>query len=111
LNIGKIDEAFSIWNRILGVDPKNQTARSSVIDGHKLVGKKLRDRGLFNAALVHFKSLLKFEPSNPQVHLEIGNTYSQKGDFRSALASWQTVLQLDPKNKEAKKALSETRFR
>ena len=111
LNIGKIDEAFSIWNRILSVDPKNQTAKLSVVDGHKQVGKKLRDRGLFNAALVHFKSLLKFQPDDPQVHLEIGNTYSQKGDFRSALASWQTVLQLDPKNKEAKKALSETRFR
>jgi tetratricopeptide (TPR) repeat protein len=111
LNIGKIDEAFSIWNRILSVDSKNQKAKTSVVEGHKLVGKKLRDRGLFNAALVHYKSLLKFHPDDPLVHLEIGNTYSQKGDFRSALASWQAVLQLDPKNKEAKKALSETRFR
>ncbi len=111
LNSGKIDEAFSVWNRILSIEPKNQAARNNIIEGHRLVGKKLKDRGLYNAALVHFKSLLKYTPDNTEVHMEIGNTYALKGDHRSALASWQTVITLDPKHKDAKKAISETRFR
>jgi tetratricopeptide (TPR) repeat protein len=111
LNSGKIDEAFSVWNRILSLDPKNQVARNNIIEGHRMVGKKLKERGLYNAALVHFKSLLKYMPDNTDVHMEIGNTYALKGDHRSALASWQTVLSLDPKHKEAKKAVTETRFR
>ncbi|MFB3895940.1 MAG: tetratricopeptide repeat protein [bacterium] len=111
LNSGKVDESFSIWNRCLSIDPKNTMARDNIISGHLTVGKKLRERGLFNAALVHFKSVLKYLPSKPEVHLEIGNTYAMKGDYRSAVACWQTVLQLDPKNKIAKKAIAETRFR
>jgi tetratricopeptide (TPR) repeat protein len=111
LNSGKVDESFSVWNRCLSIDPKNSMAKENIISGHLTVGKKLRERGLFNAALVHFKSVLKYLPSKPEVHLEIGNTYAMKGDYRSAVACWQTVLQLDPKNKIAKKAIAETRFR
>ena len=111
LNTGKIDEAFAVWNRTLSLDPKNTSAKDNIIRGHLTVGKKLRERGLYNAALVHFKSLLKYLPDKPEVHFEIGTTYAMKGDHRSAVACWQTVLQLDPKNKLAKKAISETRFR
>jgi tetratricopeptide (TPR) repeat protein len=111
LNSGKIDESFAVWNRCLAIDTKNSIAKDNIIRGHLTVGKKLRERGLFNAALVHFKSVLKYLPSKPEVHLEIGNTYAMKGDYRSAVACWQTVLQLDPKNKIAKKAIAETRFR
>ncbi|MDI6782552.1 MAG: tetratricopeptide repeat protein [bacterium] len=111
LNSGKVDESFAVWNRGLAIDSKNQIAKDNIIRGHLTVGKKLRERGLFNSALVHFKSVLKYLPSKPEVHLEIGNTYAMKGDYRSAVACWQTVLQLDPKNKIAKKAIAETRFR
>ena len=111
LNTGKIDEAFAVWTRILSIDPKNVTAKDNIIRGHLTVGKKLRERGLYNAALVHFKSLLKYLPDKPEVHFEIGSTYAMKGDHRSAVNCWQTVLQLDPKNKLAKKAIAETRFR
>jgi tetratricopeptide (TPR) repeat protein len=111
LNSGKVDESFAVWNRCLAIDPKNSMAKDNIVRGHLTVGKKLRERGLFNASLVHYKSVLKYLPSKPDVHLEIGNTYAMKGDYRSAVASWQTVLQLDPKNKVAKKAIAETRFR
>jgi tetratricopeptide (TPR) repeat protein len=111
LNTGKVDEAFAIWNRALSLDPKNVTAKDNIVKGHLAVGKKLRDRGLYNAALVHFKSLLKYLPDKPEVHFEIGTTYAMKGDHRSAVTCWQTVLQLDPKNKLARKAIAETRFR
>jgi len=111
LNSGKVDEAFAVWNRVLSLDPKDQIAKQNIIDGHTLVGKKLRERGLHNASLVHFKSLLKYRPDDPEIHMEIGNTYALKGDSRSAMASWQTVLQIDPKHKEAKRRLTETRFK
>lgn len=111
LNDCKFEEAFATWNRVLAIDAKNTVAKENIIRGHLLVGKKLRDQGLLNAALVHFKSVLKYMPNNPDIYLEIGNTYARKGDYKAAIAAWQTVLQIDPKNKIARKAITEARFK
>lgn len=111
VNTGQVDQGFAIWRRALALDPKNFSTKDNIIRAHLMVGKKLRENGLYTPALVHFKALLRYLPDSPEVFFEIGTTYFMKGDNRSAYIEFERVLKLDPKNKLAKKALSELKLR
>lgn len=111
LNTGQVDNGFSMWRKSLALDPKNFSTKDTLIRGHLMVGKKLRESGLYTPALVHFKALLRYLPDSPEVFFEIGTTYFMKGDNRSAYLEFERVLRLDPKNKLAKKAISELKLR
>lgn len=110
INNGQHDHGFKSWMRSLQIDPNNTTTRDNIIRARLEVGKKLRERGIYMKAIVHFKELMKFLPNSPEVHYEIGVTYLDMGDKRSAIASFNQVLKLDPKNKSAKKAISDLRL-
>lgn len=111
LNAGQVDAAFGMWNKGLSADPKDGRLRESLVRARLMVGKQLRDKGLFTHALVHFKSLLRLLPNSAEVHLEIAATYDMKGDVRSAQQEYQAVLALDPKNKVARKAINDLRMK
>jgi len=112
LNSGQVDNAFHTWRRSLAVDPKNYATKDTLVRAHLMMGKKLRESGLFTPALVHFKQLLKYLGNNsPEVHMELGITFDMKGDIRSAAAEYTQVIQLDPKNKIARKALTDLKLR
>ncbi|MDX2176698.1 MAG: tetratricopeptide repeat protein [Candidatus Sumerlaeia bacterium] len=111
LNSGQVDPAFSTWQRAMLLDPKDSKVRESMVRARLMVGKQLRDKGLFTHALVHFKSLLRLLPQSAEVHLEIAATYDMKGDVRSATNEYQQVMALDPKNAIAKKALVDLKMK
>jgi tetratricopeptide (TPR) repeat protein len=107
MNTGKVEDAFLTWNKILRRDPKNSTAKENIIKGHLAVGKKFREQGLYSPALVHFKSLQRYMPKQPEVLFEIGSTYAAKGDTGSAMVQMNKILSIDPNHKLAKKMLNE----
>jgi len=111
LNGGQVEQAFQTWRRSYALDKKNQSTRDALVRAHLSVGKRLRERGLFTPALVHFKALLRYLPKSPEVHFEIASTYLLKGDERPAYNEFNRVLAIDPRNKNAKKALSELKMR
>jgi len=111
LNAGQLDNAFMMWQRALSLDPKDPRIKESMVRARLLVGKQLRDKGLFTPALVHFKNLGRLLPNSAEVHLEIAATYDMKGDVRSAMAEYQQVLSIDPKNKLARKALGDLKMK
>jgi len=111
LNLNQSNRAFATWNRALKINPKNQSTLGNLVQGHLTIGKNLRTQKAFGPALVHFKSILKVMPNQPEVYMEIGNTYYMKGDLHSAIEHWQTVLTLDPKNKLAQQAVREAKNR
>ncbi len=110
MNTANVNKAFTTWNRALKADPRNQTTQENLVQGHLTVGKNLRTQKAFGPALVHFKSILKVMPNQPEVYMEIGNTYAMKGDLPSAIEQWETVLGLDPRNKLAKQAIREAKM-
>ena len=111
LNAGQVDNAFTMWGRALTLDPKDPRIKESMVRARLLVGKQMRDKGLFTHALVHFKNLGRLLPQSAEVHLEIAATYDMKGDVRSAMAEYQQVLSIDPKNKLARKALGDLKMK
>jgi len=110
LNSASVNKAFATWNRALKANPRNQTTQENLVQGHLTVGKNLRTQKAFGPALVHFKSILKVMPNQPEVFMEIGNTYALKGDLPPAIEHWETVLKLDPKNKLAQQAIREAKM-
>lgn len=112
LNTQEVDVAIKTWERGLQLDPKNFTLKESVIKARMLMGRALRDKGLFINALVHFKALTtKYMPENDEIHFELGQTYLAKGDLRSAFVEFQQTLKINPKHKLARSALSELKMR
>lgn len=111
LNNGQVDLAFNTWKKALSIDNKNKSALENIMRAHQQIGQRLRESGLLTNALVHFKSLLKYNPQNWEAHYEVARTYELKGDVKSAFAEYNIVLQLNPKSKEAKKALSDLKMR
>lgn len=111
LNNQETDMAISTWERGLKLDPKNHTIRESIVKARMLMGRALRDKGLFINSLVQFKALMRYLPESDEVHYELGQTYQKKGDFRSAYLEYQNVLKINPKHKLARSALSELKMR
>lgn len=111
LNFGKFELAFTTWRRGLAADPGNYGIKDSVMRARMAVGRKMKERGHFTQALVHFKELIKLMPDAWEVYLEIADTMMRKGDRRTALTAYQKVLEFDPKNKAAKRAISDIRMK
>lgn len=111
IHCGRFDEAFNAWNRALAIEPKNAAARENIVRMRLSLGKQYRDQGMFTQALVHLKTLQRYEPRSVEVLLEIAATFDMKGDVRSARAHYEKVLEFDASNRVARKALADLRGR
>ena len=111
LNNGSVDEAFNTWKKALKEFKNNTMLQENMLKARFSVARRLREGGLFNPALVHFKDLLKYKPNEPEVHYEIGCIYLSKGDIRTAIQEFQKTVDIDPRNQQAKKALSDARLK
>jgi len=105
------DQAFMTWNKVLVLDPKNKMARDSITEAYLHLGRQYREKGIFTQSLVCFKKLLRMQPDNMDVLMEIGVTYDMKGEKGSAMSAYEQVLERDPKNRLARKALNDLRLR
>jgi tetratricopeptide (TPR) repeat protein len=111
LHGGKVDNAFMMWRKARAIEPKNYQITESLIKAHMMMGRTMRDSGLYTPCLVHFKALMSYLPESDEVHFEIAETYRKKGDERSAFQEYQKALKLNPKHKGARNGLATLKLR
>lgn len=87
---GRIDDAFSAYERVLILDPNNRLALSSlgVLGGFR---PEWQERGI--AALTY---LLELEPNNTEARSQRALLYGYQGRFGAAIADYEIVLQANP---------------
>lgn len=111
LNNGQGEQAFVMWQKSLTLQPGNKDTIAQIVEARMALGRQYREKGVFTQALVNLKQVLRFEPKNTEVLLEIAATYDMKGDVRAAMQGYTEVLALDPKNKLARKALNDLKLK
>jgi tetratricopeptide (TPR) repeat protein len=60
-------------------------------------------------ALMHFKELLKFDPTNSDIALNMGTAYAAMDSVDRAIEMWERALALDPDNEIARENLRTAR--
>lgn len=111
LHGGQADQAFMMWQKSLALQPSNKDTIAQIVEARLTLGREYREKGVFTQALVNLKQVLRFQPKNPDVLLEIAATYDMKGDVRAAMQGYTEVLAIDPKNKLARKALNDLKLK
>ena len=122
---GQIDEAATIYEKILDIQPKNSNAyfllgMVAIKKGHQLNAIKLFSQSIqytpMNTKALHARGNVRRETddlsgaiddyskaisNDPTLHLaysDLGVTYAKMGLFKEAHASYQAAVELDPKN-------------
>jgi tetratricopeptide (TPR) repeat protein len=109
LNTNKINEAFHMWNRALKLAPGKEQIRDHLIRGNITIAKRLRDQKIYQQALAHLKNALRFDASNADVLVMIGDTYFDMRKFVASAQAYEKALDADPRNKAAKQGLREAK--
>lgn len=88
------EQAVSLWNEILVLDPHLEEAKFN--------------RGLCHYKLQHWpeaiqdwKSILENNPNSSDVHLNLGNIYYRSQQYDEAKKHWERYLELSPQGKDA----------
>ncbi len=71
------------------------------------IANLLLERGDTTAALQRYEVLLRTDPTQPDVWLNLGTVYALAGNYDAARSAWETALQYDPEHAEAKRYLSQ----
>lgn len=66
----------------------------------------LQKQGDFDQSLSNYIKALNLEPTNPDIHYNIGTAFQSKGDFERATKAYLKACELNPEHKEAKLALA-----
>lgn len=69
------------------------------------VAKLASDLGNYEAAISHYRTLLRQRPSYVRGWFNLGVVYARKGEAKKAEKAWQTVLEHEPDHQKAKKYL------
>ena len=122
---GRVDQAVSLYQAILAVDPANApalylmgvialargqasmavelTARAIAIESgqagyHFQLGAALQTQGDLVGALASYRSALALQPDNADTYTNMGNTLAAQGKLDEALDCLLRALVLQPKN-------------
>ncbi len=63
-------------------------------------------QGDFDQSLSHYIKALNLEPTNPDIHYNIGTAFQAKGDLERAEKAYLKASELNPNHQEAKQALA-----
>ena len=55
----------------------------------------------FDAAILHYKKVLKVKPNNEKIHNNIGIVFQETGDTKSAISSYKKAVRIQPNYAEA----------
>jgi tetratricopeptide (TPR) repeat protein len=58
---------------------------------------------------MHFRDLLKFDPTNADIALNMGTTYAAMDSVDKAIEMWEHALTIDPDNEIARENLRTAR--
>ncbi len=84
-------EAFQLFRHVLEVDPKNQSALTSL-------GFLSRDEDRPKDAENYFSRVAKLFPTDHVPYLALGDLYTSQKEFPRALSNYQKAYQFAPKN-------------
>ena len=80
---------YQLWQSTLRYQPDNPKA-------HYYFANALRERGLYQDAVSHFKRAVAIKPDFIWAWVNLGNLYTLGRDFESAIPTYRKVLELDP---------------
>lgn len=114
---GDFEQAQRSFHRALQIEPNNQLAQRGIDalreDQIKTQVNLFLDRAVaaqkkdqIDVSLSNYIKALNLEPSNPDIHYNIGTAFQAKKDFIRAEKAYKKALELDPKHLEAKEALA-----
>jgi tetratricopeptide (TPR) repeat protein len=113
---GDFDQAERSYRRALQIEPNNKLAINGLAnlrrDQVKTQVNLFLDRALqaqrkkqYDVSLNNYIKALNLEPSNPDIHYNIGTAFQAKGDLIRAKKAYSRTLELNPNHKEARSAL------
>jgi len=86
---GKSDEALSVLNRALSIDPY-------CVEAHFNLGNVYREQGAFNEAIDCYRKTLQINPDFAEAHNNLGMTYGKKGLLDEAISEFNHALTINP---------------
>ncbi len=114
---GDFLQAERSFRRALQIDSNNQLAQKG-LEGlaQDRINTQVRlflDRAVayqkekdYDNALSNYIKALNLEPTNPDIHFNIGTAFQAKGDFTRARKAYSKALELNSSNQDAKLALA-----
>jgi tetratricopeptide (TPR) repeat protein len=82
LRTGRSNEAVELYNRILAVEPGNQSARIGLARAYRATGDLARAKDLL------VRELTPAESANPEIHFELAATLERLGEIEPAIQSY-----------------------
>ncbi len=97
---GRLDEAIEALTVAFSLQPQWLELQNNIAN-------LLLARGDTTAALERYKVLLRINPTEPDIWLNLGTVHALSGNYDEARTAWQTALQHDPDHAEAKRYLAQ----
>jgi tetratricopeptide (TPR) repeat protein len=89
--LGRLDEAASLFRLALRVNPRQAGARA-----HTGLGAVLEKQGDFPGAVSHLKEALRLEPEFAEAYNNLGVVYEKQGDPQVSREAFETAIRLSP---------------
>ena len=113
---GDFDQAERSFRRALQIEPGNQLATNGLqnlrtdqvktqVQLYLDRAYKAQNRKQFDVSLTNYIKALNLEPTNADIHYNIGTAFQAKEDFPRAQKAYSKALELDPTHGEARIAL------
>ena len=88
---GKIDEAISIYEKAIKLNPSYGKA-------HNNLGTAFRSKRMLKEAEHQFRHTIKLVPKDAEAYHNLGNVYYDKGDFESASLWYDKASSINPRS-------------
>lgn len=101
--LGENDKAANALNKLLAIDPSNNSLRKLVIEFYERTGK-------YDEALVMLNDMLELTPDDTDLRQKKGQILIQKGDWKAAADEYDVLLKMKDVPLESKIAIGATYF-
>ena len=121
---GNTDKARELWEKVLEIDPDNETAilylaayfsernipqaitywkmflekKPDSAPGYFQLGSSQEKMGQYNNAAESYKKAISIAPGSAEMHISLARLYEKQEDFRNAIVEYNTYIELAPKS-------------
>lgn len=96
---GRLKQARKAFSVALYLQPRNPALRNEI-------AKLASDLGEYEAAISHYRTLLRQTPSYVRGWFNLGVVYARRGSTKKAKKAWEKVLEINPDHQKAKEYLA-----